>query len=172
MYFGHVFNDPVWSECACQLFYIYHSLILSYYHRLILLYCLIYNPVVVSALFWVSTQFLQFLLSPRTFLSGFPQAAYYRPFFILFPFAVSSWFLQFLLGPETFLSGFPRAAYFHVFFILPVTSRFLQFLFGQENFVVGLSITNHIMNCHHNGQFFLFTIRSLTAVSLVKAVAA
>ena len=86
MYFDHVFNDPVWSECACQLLYIYHSLILSYYHRLILLYCLIYNPVVISALFWVSTRFLQFLLSPRTFLSGFPQAAYYRPFFIPFSF--------------------------------------------------------------------------------------
>ena len=87
MYFGHVFNDPVWSECVCQLFYIYHSLILSYYHRHILLYCLIYNPVVVSALFWVSTQFLQFLLNLRIFLSGFPQAMYYHPYFIPFSFS-------------------------------------------------------------------------------------
>ena len=85
MYFGHVFND-----CMVRVFlsviYIYHSLILSYYHRLILLYCLICNPVVISALFWVWTQFLQFLLSPRTFLSGFPQAVYYCPLFIPFSF--------------------------------------------------------------------------------------
>ena len=92
-YFGHVFNNPVWSEFLCQLFYIYHSLILSYYHNFIFLFCLIYNLVVISALFRVSTRFLQFLLSSRTFLSGFPQAAYYCPFFIPFSFCVLLSFL-------------------------------------------------------------------------------